>query len=171
MPVYLKFCLPSLFFWTLILSCNDDKEDIPVLENKRRVECEKASAVCNGRDGLRFYQSTPLISQDANGNITIRDVWSSFVVCCDDFTGLMDSLTLYNQLLDSAIKNGLAFDRKDSIGNIKIEAGYSYYGDFPFKRWEWLRFGDSLFSWSMPTGEFFNEHKTELQGAYARCCL
>lgn len=164
--------IPTLLLpFFLLTSCDDEKKDLPVLENKRRIECEKNSRICNGKDGMRFYQSAPMIYQDSNGNVKIREIWSSFVACCDVFPRLMDSLTLYNHLLDSAIKHGHAFNRSDSIGNIIISGGLYYYGELYEKRAEWIHFGDSSFTWSMPTGKYFNEHKTELEGAYARCCL
>jgi len=153
----------------ILLACNGD--DPLVLENKRRIECESRSPICDNRDGMRFFKSVPRFEMQADSSMTVTDVWSSFIVCCEIFQQLMDSLSLYNSLLDEARRTGAPFRRSGSIGSVRVSAGVEYTSMINGKRWEWLSFGDEEFTWSMPTGEFFQAHKEELEEAYQRCCL
>jgi len=153
----------------ILLACNGD--DPVVLENKRRIECERRSPICDSSDAMRFYKSIPRIEMQADSTVTVTDVWSSFVVCCEIFQQLMDSLSLYNGLLDEARRTGAPFRRSGSIGSVRVSGGMEYTSMINGKRWEWLSFGDEEFTWSMPTGEYFRAHKEELEEAYGRCCL
>ena len=162
----------ALVVFLAVIGCDDNNNNAPVLQNNRRIECEKNVADCGGKDALRFYMMVPRIQLDTN-NVTITEVWHSFIICCDSFTAVMDSLSVYAQLVDTAIKYGRSLDKRDTVGGVIITAGVSYYPEFALhrKRMEWINFGAGDYSWSMPTGEHFAEHRRELEEAYRRCCL
>jgi len=169
-----KHSISAAAIMTLILACDDDQQtnQPPVLVNKERIECEKRSAFCNGKDAMRFYKSTPVIQLAADSTSTVTEVWSSFLVCCDKFQQLMDSLVLYNDLLMQAAMEGTTFSRKGFIDStLSVSAGVEYYDELQNKKWEWLSFGDSTFVWSLPAGEYFKAYKEQLEEAHARCCL
>lgn len=157
----------------LFIACqDDDKKNTIIVENKSRIECERKTPVCNGKDAMRFYRAVPHISQAPDGQITVSEVWSSFVVCCEDFSRIMDSLTVWNQIFDSIPYAPYSIDKRDSIGNIHIYAGIWYPDELnSSKRYQFLSFGDSTMDWAMPTGKYFDAHKKELEEAHARCCL
>ncbi len=171
MPTVRTLFLPALFL-LLLTSCQDKNDDkkIPLLENQRRIECEKNSTVCNGNDAMRFYMSVPQISLDSTNEPTVTEVWYSFVICCDSFMKVLDTLTVYAQLLDTARKYNRAINKRDTVGGIPISVGLEFYGELMGKRWEWIHFGGDH-AWQMPTGEAFAAHKEELEEAHRRCCL
>ena len=158
----------------LLITCkdNDPKDQPHVAENKERIECERRSPFCNGKDAMRFYRSTPVIrvAPDSTGSVT--EVWASFLICCDKFSQLMDTLTFYNDLIAEAKQEERTFRKTARIdSSLSVDAGIEYFGEMQSKRWEWLNFGDSSFSWPVPTGEYFNAYKEKLEEAHARCCL
>jgi hypothetical protein len=155
----------------ILASCQDDEKNLPVLENKRRIECERKIEICDRKDGMRFWMSMPRISQAADSTIIVQDIWSSFLVCCDVFQQIMDSITLYNDLIAEANRQFRSFDRQCVIGGITVRGGVEFYGLMNPKRIETLSFGDEGSDWLMPTGQFFQEHKEELMEAHRRCCL
>jgi hypothetical protein len=160
----------------LLLACDDEQQNAqqpPLLENKMRIECERRNRLCNDKDAMRFYRSMPRFYMAPDGSTQVDEVWSSFVVCCDVFQRMMDSLTSYNDMLQEAVLEGREFERRCVIDSmVTVSAGVDYYGTWTYtKRYEWLQFGDSTFQWLMPTGEGFNEHKEELEEAHRRCCL
>jgi hypothetical protein len=120
---------------------------------------------------MRFYKSMPRIEL-VDSAVVVTEVWSSFVVCCDVFERVLDSLTLYNELLTEASQEGRPFERTCVIDSmVTVSTGLEYFNMMSPKRWEWLSFGDSTFRWSVPAGEYFREHKEQLEEAHARCCL
>lgn len=158
----------------LLVACrdNDTKDQPPVVENKERIECEPRSRFCDGKDAMRFYKSTPVIHMFPDSTGSVTEVWASFLICCDKFSQLMDTLTLYNDLITEAKQEQRTFKRTTHLDStLSIDAGIEYYDGMQNKRWEWLNFGDSKFSWSVPTGEHFHEYKKQLEEAHARCCL
>jgi hypothetical protein len=51
---------PAAVFLLLLITSFRDKNDdnkLPLPENQRRIECEKKSTFCNGKDAMRFYKS------------------------------------------------------------------------------------------------------------------
>ena len=84
----------------------------------------------------------------------------------------MDTLTFYNDLITEAKPEERTFSRTSHLDStLSVQAGIEYYGEMQSKRWEWLNFGDSTFSWSVPTGKYFPEYKEKLEEAHVRCCL
>lgn len=174
MPLPARILLFILQVSILLVACKDKdgQDQPPVVENKERIECEPRSRFCNGKDAMRFYKSTPVINigPDSTGNVT--EVWASFLICCDKFSQLMDTLAFYNDLITEAKEEERTFKRTARLdSSLSVEAGIEYFGGMQSKRWEWLNFGDSKFSWSVPTGEYFRAYKEKLEEAHARCCL
>lgn len=168
--------LKIIFLALVFCSCQEEEQNAqqpPVLENRLRIECERRSNLCNNKDAMRFYRSVPRIYMAPDGTTHVDEVWSSFVICCDVFQEMMDSLTLYNDMLQEAMLEGREFERRCVIDSmVTVRAGVDYYGTWTStKRFEWLQFGDSTFRWLMPVGEGFRAHKEELEEALQRCCL
>jgi hypothetical protein len=174
MPRPGKRCTTAAAIMVLLFACNDDQQtnESPILDNKERIECEKRSPLCNAKDAMRFYKSVPVIQLAADSSTSVTEVWSSFLVCCDVFQQLMDSLVLYNDLLIQASKEGTTFTRSGFVDStLSVSAGVEYFDRLQGKKWEWLNFGDGKFTWSLPVGEYFKPYKEQLEEAHARCCL
>src|SRR5687768_5032209 len=170
---YLKI-VTAIFLHTFIFSCNDEEDLEKDLDTKGySLYCWPSKTACDNKEyGIEFSYRGAVITLPGQPVVLPR---LATLVCCTYIQSLIDTLTVYNDLLKTRRQQGTNLNRSCDIGpDITVHVEYSTGGLTQPKSFALLGFRDRNhprgFDISIPSFEDFDAFKEDLMAKQEECC-